>query len=644
MFSRASLLHQFSAILLLLFFVPAAAAQCPHAGKNVGSIPYPPGGPYQGVSFRVWAPNADAAAVAGDFNGWSATQLIQEGNTGFWCKDVPGATVGQQYDYLIHSQQFGTVIRRDPNSRTVTAAHGGKSIIYDPAAYSWQNNFSRPPLNKLVIYEMYVGTFNVNGSSPGTFQSAIERLDDVSSAGFNAIEVLPVTQFDGVFGNPYGPTDQDAVDTDANGGPNEFKAFVDACHQRGMAVIVDVVHNHWGPFDIPTFKFDGWHTSLYPGGIYYYDANKDTDPYDSPWGPRPNYSNPVVYNYIASQIAMWFNEYHADGLRWDSVSNIYNTWGGGVGVDPHTGKAGVPLPDGKRLLQQANSQWPATYRIAEDLSFSQRQASDTLPVSQGGLGFDSQWNGTFAYYIRKDFPQNHISLSDVVSGMTSTFNNDPRQSVTYFESHNELSFSSTSRLIELIDPNNPTSRTSRKKASLAAALLFTVPEVPMIFQGDEFLDTSWSNAHSPLNWQNAQTWAGIHQLYADTVSLRTDAMGRTPGLADKDLNMYQQDKTNNVLVYDRYDKNAQGQDDVIVVANLSPTVFDGSGHAEYKIGLPYGGNWNVVFNSDSQSYSSDFGNIGPASPVKAIHQSYGGQPYSATIPLGDYSVIILTQK
>jgi len=161
----------------------------------------------------------------------------------------------------------------------------------------------------------------------GTFQSSISKLHEISGMGFNAIELLPVTQFAAIHGNPYGPTDPYAVDNDQYGGPDNLKAFVDACHQQGLAVILDVVHNHWGAFDIGAFDFDGWHTASFPGGIYFYDNSVSSgDPYDSPWGPRPDYSYPIVKNYILGQIAMWFDEYHADGLRWDSVANIYNAW------------------------------------------------------------------------------------------------------------------------------------------------------------------------------------------------------------------------------------------------------------------------------------------------------------------------------
>lgn len=623
-----------------------AFSQCPHAGQNIGSAPYPAGGPYLGTSFRVWAPHASAVHVSGDFNNWSntASPLVNENYNGFWCADVAGATIKQQYLYVIDSPGFGTVTRRDPNSRVVTAANNGKSIIYDPTVFAWHDkSFARPPLNKLAIYEMDIVAFNATQQSSGTFQSAIAQLSQISSLGFNAVELLPVTQFNGVHGNPYGPTDQDAIDNPYEG-PDGLKAFVDACHQQGLAVIMDVVHNHWGPFQIPTFQFDGWTDSNHPGGIYFYDSVVATgDRYDSPYGPRPDFSNPVANYYITSQIGMWFNEYHADGLRWDSVSNIYNAWGGGLGKNPHTGKPGVFLPDGINLLRNTNTSvsknWPGAFLIAEDLSLNAKMGLVTTPISGGGLGFDSQWNATLAYFLRKDFPSgNAINLSDVVSGMTSTFNGDYLQSIAYVESHNELT-KANSRLYQLVDPQNPTSRTARKKAALAASILFTSPQVPMIYQGDEFLDPSWLDNKTPLNWQNAQTWSGIRALYGALVGLRVNAAGTSAGLSDPDLNIYQKDKTSNVLVYDRYNQANPGQDDVIVVANLSGSVL-----SDYQIGLPYGGTWQFLYNSDSTSYSSDFGNIGPVGSITAVNVPFGGQPYSATVPIGDYSVLIFSRN
>ncbi len=626
-------------VLILAVFRIAAFAQC-HAGNEAGNVPYPPGGPYQGVSFRVWAPHASSVSVKDPFSNRSAA-LIAQGSSGYWCVDVPGIGVNQPYDYVIATPGFGSITRRDPNARAVTHAKG-HALTYDPTTYVWHDqNFQLPSLNKLAIYEMHTGTFNATSSQWGTFQSSMAKLSAITAIGFNAVELLPVTQFDGVYANPYGPTDQYAVDNDEYGGPDNLKAFVDACHQQGLAVILDVVHNHWGPFDLADDDFDGWHTTSFPGGIYFYDEVASTgDREQSPWGPRPDYSYPITQNYISGQIEMWFDEYHADGLRWDSISNIYNAWGGGVGNDPNTGKPGVALPDGVKLLQNANTTWPQSFKIAEDLSFSKKQSVDTVPVASGGLGFDSQWNATLSYFVRKDFPSsNPISLADVVSGMTSTFNNVYLQSVAYVESHNELT-TKNSRLYQLVDPQDPTSRIARKKAALGAAILFTSPEVPMIFQGDEFLDPSYLDNKTPLNWTNATTWAGIVQLYGSLVSLRTNAANNSPGLTDPDLNIYQPDKRNDVLVYDRYNKSSPGSDDVIVIANLSGTVFSGG----YEIGLPYGGTWQVLFNSDSTAYSSDFGNVGPSGQVVALNVPYGDQPYSATTPIGDYSVIVLSRK
>ena len=241
------------------------------------------------------------------------------------------------YDYVITSSA-GPVTRRDPNARVVTS-ETGHAITYDPAAYVWQTKtFTPPALNKLAIYVIDVGQFAPGPSGWGTFQSAIAQLGHISGMGFTAVELLPVTQANGVHANPYGPTDQYAIDNLELGGPDNLKAFVDACHQSGLAVIFDAVHNHWGPYNLADFDFDGWQTSTAPGGIYFY-ASSGADPYGSPYGPRPNYSNPIVQSYILGQIGMWFNEYRADGLRWDSISNIYNAWSGGVGKRSQHGQA-----------------------------------------------------------------------------------------------------------------------------------------------------------------------------------------------------------------------------------------------------------------------------------------------------------------
>jgi hypothetical protein len=188
------------------------------------------------VTFRVWAPDAGSVFVEGDFNNWSTTAnpLGADGN-GNWSNDVAGAAVGQTYRYVITSPGFPTVNRRDPYSRVETEANytAGNSIIYDTSAYQWKSGpFTAAPLKTLMIYEMDIGTYVGVKASTGTFQSAISRLSNISGLGFNAVEVLPVIE------NPpeqigYEPTDQLSVDNEEYGGPDNFKAFVDACHSAG---------------------------------------------------------------------------------------------------------------------------------------------------------------------------------------------------------------------------------------------------------------------------------------------------------------------------------------------------------------------------------------------------------------------------
>lgn len=607
---------------LLALGAPPAFAQSARPG--MGSIPYP-----GGVTFRVWAPDAATVTVEGDFNGWSATAspLAPDGN-GNWSNDVAGAAVGQAYRYVVSSPGFPTVTRRDPYSRVETSADytAGNSIIYDPSAYAWHSApFTAPPLKALMIYEMHIGTYaGVSGTASGTFQSAIGHLGEISALGFNAVEVMPVNE------NPpgnigYQPTDQLAVDNEAYGGPDAFKAFVDACHAAGLAVVLDVVHNHWGPWDLATNQFDGWHTTQYPGGIYFYDSANWTSPY----GPRPNFSSPVVAQYIADSVAMWLAEYRVDGFRWDSTSNIYYTNNG----------TGTYLPDGWALLQNATSQAvarnPAFVNIAEDFS---NNALLTLPVSAGGAGFASQWNGNFEANLRTQLTQASdaaVNMQAIASAIGVAPNNSYLQNLNYTESHNEVT-NGGQRLTTLIDPAHPTSWTALKKSTLGAAILLTAPGVPMIFQGQEFVENQPLAINLPLQWSLATQFAGIRKLWAALASARRNASGHTPNLAGDGLNVYQVDNMRKLIAYQRFDSMAPGS--VVVIAN-----FTGGALNQVTVGFPAGGTWTTRFNSDSKSYSGTFSGIGSTS-VKAGAVPYSGMPYSGSVTVAPYSLLILSQS
>ncbi len=601
--------------------IPALLAQGSHPG--MGSIPFP-----GGVTFRVWAPDAASVFVEGDFNSWSATAnpLVSEGD-GNWSNDVAGAITGQAYRYVLASPGFATVTRRDPYSRVETEAdyNLGNSIVYDTNAYQWQSQpFTAPPLAGLAIYEMEIGTFAPNGGKQGSFQSAIAKLTSISSLGFNAVEVMPVVE------NPphnigYGPTDQLAVQNEVYGGPDSFKAFVDACHSLGLAVILDIVHNHWGPGDLTTDDYDGWHTTEYPGGIYFYDV----DDWNSPFGPRPNYSSPNVAQYILDSLTMWNSEYRIDGYRWDSVSNIYNTNSG----------AGANLPDGWSLLQNGNlqnlSQNAASIAIAEDLTGN---AAVTAPISQSGAGFASQWNGNFVSNLRTQLTQSSdgtVNMDLVASAIGQAFNGTYTQNLNYTESHNEVT-DGGQRLTTLIDPGASTSWLSLKKSTLGAGILFTSPGVPMIFQGQEFVENEPLVYNQPLQWQLATQFAGIRKLWGALISARKNAAGLTPNLTGNGLNIYQVDNTNKLIAFERFDSQAPGS--VVVVAN-----FTGNTETGRQVGFPSSGTWVTRFNSDSKIYSSLFSGAGSKS-VKATGAPYSGMPCSGSLTIGPYSLMILSPQ
>jgi 1,4-alpha-glucan branching enzyme len=201
-----------------------------------------------GMAFRLWAPNARKVSLVGTFNHWDASRHVMqcEGN-GYWFARAPEAATGHEYRYLL-STPAGNLWRMDPYARQVTDSNGN-AVVHDPD-FDWQGDaFRLPPWNELVLYEMHVGTFHVphdRRDQPGTFASAVARLGHLAELGVNAVELMPVAEFEGSRSWGYNPSCLFAVET-AYGGANAFKAFVKECHRHKIAVILDVVYNHMGP-------------------------------------------------------------------------------------------------------------------------------------------------------------------------------------------------------------------------------------------------------------------------------------------------------------------------------------------------------------------------------------------------------------
>ena len=270
-----------------------------------------------GVAFRVWAPNADAIFVTGSFNDWSedaAAMAPEDG--GVWYVDVPGAKPGDEYRFLIHNGD-AVLSRIDPYARAVTTSVGN-GIVVDPA-HDWHGaDFEMAAWNEVVIYEMHVGTFHrPDEETAGTFTDAIEKLGHLKRLGVNAVQIMPAMEFAGDVSWGYNPAHIFAIES-AYGGPEGFKAFIEAAHRSGIAVILDVVYNHFGPSDLDLWRFDGWSEND-KGGIYFYNDWRS----DTPWGDtRPDYGRSEVRQFIRDNALYWLDEYHLDGLRFDMTLYI----------------------------------------------------------------------------------------------------------------------------------------------------------------------------------------------------------------------------------------------------------------------------------------------------------------------------------
>lgn len=560
-----------------------------------------------GVTFRTWAPNASALGVKGQFNGWATTPMVKEGSTPYWSVDIPGAQNGQEYKYRINN----SFDRRDPRSRRVSNS-AGNSIVYNRNAFDWSgHNFTTPWYNDLVIYQMHAGTFNAESYVPSSFDKNIERLDHLKELGVSAIKVMPVNEFAADKSWGYNPADVFAIESSL-GGPDAFKRFVKAAHERGIAVLVDVVHNHYGPSDLSMWQFDGWSQNNL-GGIYFY--NEPAKAYTW-WGDsRPDFGRPEVRQYIRDQIFMFLEEYKVDGFRWDSVFNILYYNGGANS-----------LPDGEAMLRDINwemgQNFPGKIRIAEDHAFDK------------SMDFDSMWEVSFHDHIKwqvtqaNDADRNVNFLADKITQWPSL------QRVLFSESHDTVGdLNNKKRLARDIDAGNPQSIWARKRQLLASAVVLTSPGIPMIFQGQEMNEDWTFSAETALRWSLTNQNAGIVRAYGDLIKLRRNKFGGTQGLKGLGVNVYGRDNANKIMTMVRWDAGG-GSDDVVVVMNLAATKWQSN---NYQIEFPSAGTWYVHYNSDSSSYGPDFDNIGP-SQVNA-----SGSPPKAAVNMGMYATLVFSK-
>jgi 1,4-alpha-glucan branching enzyme len=458
--------------------------------------------------------------------------------------------------------------------------------------FNWEdsNEFQIKLYNELIIYELHIGTFyKKEGQNLGDFASAIEKLDYISELGINTVEVTPIAEFPGDFSWGYNPSYPFAVES-VYGGPNGFKNFVKEAHKRNIAVILDVVYNHFGPTDMDLWQFDGWSENE-KGGIYFYNDWKAV----TPWGEtRPDYGREEVRQYIYDNAMMWLNEFKCDGLRMDMIPYMRN-----VNAD---GNSDNDIPEAKSLLQWINKDiqenFPGKLILAEDLHTLDEI---TAKVKDNGFGYGSQWCAAFVHPVRAILTNSNDADRDLFGlemAMNKKYNNDAFERIVYTESHDEVA-NGQARIAEEIAESDVNNYFSKKRSQLAAALIFTAPGIPMIFQGQEMLEDGFFEDTDPIDWKNINKHSKFIAFFKELIALRSNFYGNTKGLQSQNIQTIHLDNQNKIYAFHRFDVGGV-KDSVVTVINFSNQEFP-----NYQIEFPFAANWELLINSDSEYYMTD---------------------------------------
>ncbi len=568
--------------------------------------------------FRVWAPNAQSVGLIGDFNQWKEDEhLMDRAEDDTFEISLESPKPGDGYKFVITDSQGNKLHKNDPRARELTNSAGHSILISDDFDWEGTEQFQIPSFNELVIYELHLGTFHKKeNEGVGSFYTAIEKLDYLANLGINAVEIMPAAEFAGDYSWGYNPASPFAVES-AYGGVTGFKTFVREAHKKGIAVILDVVFNHFGPSDLDLWQFDGWQENGM-GGIYFYNDWRA----NTPWGDtRPDYGRGEVRQYIFDNALMWLREFKCDGLRMDMVPYIRN-----VSADNDPGKV---LDDGKSLIQWINrevqQEFPGKIIIAEDMHNLDEITRD---VSEGGFGYGSQWCPVFVHTIRDQLQivnDEDRNMMAVEAALLKKYNLDVFERVVYTESHDEVA-NGQARLPEEIAPGEVGNYFSVKRGMLAAGLVLTAPGIPMLFQGQELLADGYFDDGDPIDWSREQRYNGLLTFFCDLIRLRRNLEGKSRGLTSQNCEIIHLNNTDKVLAYIRYDQMVSN-DAVVVVLNFSNKPME-----NYGIEIPGNLNWEVCLSSSFGGYSTH---------SKNIDSKLTGDDHLHKLTIPPYGVIIL---
>ena len=591
-------------------------------------------GVQQGVVFRVWAPRAKAVSVVGDFNSWvpgAAPMENLDEDGGIWECFVPGLAVYDIYKYCVTTPDDELVFKADPYAFHTETRPANCSKVYELAGYewgdaAWQKKVARhSPLKEPVnIYEMHAGSWRTyeDGNPYNYRELAAQLVPYLQEMGYTHVELMPIMEhpFDGSWG--YQVTGYFAP-TSRYGTPHDFKAFVDACHQGGIGVIMDWVPAHFPKDQFGLYKFDG--TNCYEDQNPLRAEHKE-------WGTMVfDYGRPEVQSFLISNALFWLEEYHVDGLRVDAVASMlyldYNRRDGEWAPNKNGGKENLEAIE---FLQRLNSEvfarHPHAMMIAEE---STAWPLVSHPVSEGGLGFNFKWNMGWMNDMLSYMSTDPLFRSGNHNKVTFSFFYAFSENFILPISHDEVVHGKCSLI------NKMPGDYEQKFAGLRTffGYMMAHPGKKLMFMGQEFGQfIEWNEAHQ-LDWlllgyerhaQLQQYVRALNGIYNETPALWQD---------DFSWNGFQwivpDDSSQSVIVFLRRDESGN---EVICVANFAPVL-----RPDYRFGVPNPGTYTELLNSDAK----EFGGTGVCNgPVKAVKKPMHGFEHYISVKVPPMAAVL----
>jgi len=594
-----------------------------------------------GTNFAVWAPNAESVSIIGDFNNWDRRPHAMRKHmpSGIWELFLPELPVGAMYKFSVKDRWAQVVEKCDPYGFAAEVPPLTANIVTDLESYEWADNdwlAKREQRNGLdapiSIYEVHLGSWRKNHNGDSHWMNyrelAHQLVDYCKNLGYTHLELMPVSEhpFTGSWG--YQTVGYYAA-TSRYGSPDDFKYFVDHCHQNDIGVLIDWVPAHFPKDSHGLDTFDG--TALYEHA----DPRQGEHP---DWGTKIfNYSRNEVRNFLTSNALFWLDQYHIDGLRVDAVASmlyldysredgewIPNKYGGRENLDA--------ISFIKEFNEQVHLQHPGVLTIAEE---STAWGGVSKPTYLGGLGFSLKWNmgwmNDTLQYIRHDpihrgYHHDELTFS-LIYAFTENF-------VLPF-SHDEVVHGKGSMLDQM--PGDLWQKFANLR--LLYGYQWTHPGKKVQFMGGEIAQWDEWDCDSELQWDLLQweSHKGMQKLVGDLNKIYQNE----PALHQVDFDnagfewIDGHNHNDSVLAYIRRAKDPN--DLVVVVCNFTPVVRE-----NYRLGLPQGGWYDEILNTDSTYYGGS--NVGNAPGVNAVEHECHGRPFSAELTLPPLSVAVLKPK